>query len=247
MIQCTSKKFRFESGFTLIELMIVIGIIGILAMFALPALLASRRAANQKAGMSALRSVMMAEHTFREMDGDRNQVTNYWTADVWGLYGIQNDAGEEQDFIDVAAASADYNHQSVSSGSNNTSPANYTIAAFPAMEQSYNGYFLATFQQDGNGNSLQKDLDGDGLSYEHGLHFAFQAFPEEYGSTGNQAYIVNTKGTIWMRDGLDDCGGTCNRFNDSSSMDPAGTRGRGGVPPLIRFPAHPEDSGFMTK
>lgn len=236
-----------ESGFTLIELMIVVAIIAIIAMIAIPAILESRKAANEKAGMSAIRTIMSAEETFRQVNGDRNQVTNYWTGDVWGLYGIQDATGEAKAWVDQAVGAADYNHDTVATGSNNTSPADYDIAAFPASEQSHNGYFLAVFENDGNGASLQEDLDGDGNAFESSTSYAFQAFPEEYDSTGNNGFIVNQQGTIWIRDGLEDCGGGCSAFNDSADMSPNGTKGQGGTPPITDYPGDPQNSEFHTE
>lgn len=234
------------SGFTLIELMIVVAIIGIIAMIAIPAILESRKAANEKAGMSALRTIMAAEETFRQVNGDRNPVTNYWAADVWGLYGIQDATGGKRAWIDQAVGASDYNHQSVATGANNTSPADYDIAAFPASEQSQSGYFVAVFLRDGNGNAIQEDLDGDGNAYESSTKYAFQAFPEEYDSTGNNGFIVNQEGTIWIRDGLENCGGGCSPFNDKADLSPMGTKGQGGTPPMTDYPGRPENAEFHT-
>ena len=74
---------RNQKGFTLVELLIVVVVIGIIAAIAVPNLLASRRAANEGSAQASLRTIHTCEATHRATSG----VGNYGTlADLKGQF-----------------------------------------------------------------------------------------------------------------------------------------------------------------
>jgi prepilin-type N-terminal cleavage/methylation domain-containing protein len=198
-----------KQGFTLIELMIVIAIIAIIAAIAIPGLLSSQRASNERNASASLKTLASAEADFRGNDRDGNKIQDFWTIDVSGLYGvIPVGSAEMIKLIEVSVAGSDF----VSAGTA-TLPATAgdidevasSAYAVPAPKA---GFWYEAMLSDESvpsnpyatttGGILNVTGSANTNSWYNHSKFGFLAFPDSF-SAGRNAFFINEGNTIFKR------------------------------------------------
>jgi type IV pilus assembly protein PilA len=197
---------RGKKGFTLIELMIVIAIIAIIAAIAIPGLLSSQRASNERNASTSLKTLTSAEADFRANDRDWNHVNDFWTGDVKGLYtmtstAIAGNSNSTTDpaikLIELSVASADTDPALIAAGGENCNLGTFAVSSAKA------GYWYQALELDqalGSATEATYKLDTGGSLAMGSCHntskFGFMCFPDSQ-SAGKYVYMVNENNTIF--------------------------------------------------
>lgn len=183
---------RKESGFTLIELMIVIAIIAIIASIAIPNLMSSRMSANEAAAIATLRNLHSAQDQYQAMGvTDQDQLPPGNNPDGRGEFGY---------FQELAGTAIPRSNSPTPPGAPITPGVMPSIFGMvTAGEVSRSGYIFSIFLPDAAGAPVPEPaalaaVAADANNQE--AQWCAYAVPETAGVSGARVFFVDATGEV---------------------------------------------------
>jgi type II secretory pathway pseudopilin PulG len=161
-------------GYTIRDLLLIVSVLTIIACLAVPSMVASQRASNERNASLTLRTMGSVEITYKTSGSG---VGGYWTRDVAGLYYTP-----PCPLIGTAVCLADGNNLTLGPQGHESSP--------------WNGYWIVALSRY---ETSETDLEGRPYGVDRD-RFGFIAVPSRYGISGTLVFILNESCSMRKRD-----------------------------------------------
>lgn len=152
---------------------------------------------NEAGAAAVLRDIHEAQVEFKEKDLDRNDVKDFWTADIAGLYCVRHKQTQKSaGGLAIEIASADAALYKGTYASNDYQYDKQMLKPFAPKS----GYVYRMMEKADDGSLYATDPDKSGRKVHHTSAWAACALPEKHGSTGKRTYIINQSAEMYRKD-----------------------------------------------